>query len=138
MKHVIDLAWKESMTFETDLDGHVLTLDAMPESGGHDRGPRPKKLMLAALAGCTAMDVISILGKMKIVPEEFNVIVEGDVADDHPKKYTQMKVIYQFKGKDLQVEKLQKAIDLSQEKYCGVSAVYRDALKLETEIRIVE
>lgn len=138
MKHVIDLAWKERMTFETDLDGHVLTLDAMPDSGGNDRGPRPKKLMLAALAGCTGMDVISILEKMKIVPEEFNVIVEGDVADDHPKKYTQMKVIYQFKGKGLQLEKLQKAIDLSQEKYCGVSAVYRDALKLETEIRIVE
>lgn len=138
MKHVFDLAWKERMTFETDLDGHVLTLDAMPDSGGNDRGPRPKKLMLAALAGCTGMDVISILAKMKIVPEEFNVIVEGDVADDHPKKYTQMKVIYQFKGKGLQLEKLQKAIDLSQEKYCGVSAVYRDALKLETEIRIVE
>ena len=138
MKHVIDLAWKERMTFETDLDGHVLTLDAMPDSGGNDSGPRPKKLMLAALAGCTGMDVISILAKMKIVPEEFNVIVEGDVANDHPKKYTQMKVIYQFKGKGLQLEKLQKAIDLSQEKYCGVSAVYRDALKLETEIRIVE
>ena len=138
MKHVIDLAWKESMTFETDLDGHSFILDATPDSGGNDRGPRPKKLMLAALAGCTGMDVISILAKMKIVPEEFNVIVEGDVADDHPKKYTQMKVIYQFKGKNLSVEKLQKAIDLSQEKYCGVSAVYRDALKLETEIRIVE
>ena len=53
MKHTIDLAWKESMTFETEMDGHVLTLDAAPDSGGNDRGPRPKKLMLAALAGCT-------------------------------------------------------------------------------------
>ncbi|HBL74673.1 MAG: osmotically inducible protein C [Bacteroidetes bacterium GWF2_42_66] len=138
MKHTIDLAWKESMTFETELDGHVLTLDTASESGGNDRGPRPKKLMLVALAGCTGMDVISILRKMKIEPEAFNVIVEGDVADSDPKKYTQMKVIYQFKGKDLPVDKLQKAIDLSQEKYCGVSAVYRNALKMESEIRIIE
>ncbi|OFX62569.1 MAG: hypothetical protein A2066_19995 [Bacteroidetes bacterium GWB2_41_8] len=94
--------------------------------------------MLVALAGCTGMDVISILRKMKIEPEAFNVIVEGDVADSDPKKYTQMKVIYQFKGKDLPVDKLQKAIDLSQEKYCGVSAVYRNALKMESEIRIIE
>ena len=83
------------------------------------------------------MDVISILKKMKIEPEAFNVIVEGDLADDHPKKYTRMKVIYQFKGKDLPVDKLQKAIDLSQEKYCGVLAVYRDAVKIESEIRII-
>jgi putative redox protein len=138
MKHAIDLAWKESMTFETEVDGHVLTLDAAPDSGGNNRGPRPKKLMLAALAGCTGMDVISILKKMKIEPEAFHVMVEGDVSDDHPKKYTHMKVIYQFKGKNLPVEKLQKAIDLSQEKYCGVLAVYRDALKIESEIRLVE
>ncbi|MDX9882747.1 MAG: OsmC family protein [Prolixibacteraceae bacterium] len=138
MKHTIDLIWKENMAFETDMDGHKLVLDAGHDSGGHDQGPRPKKLMLVALAGCTGMDVISILKKMKIEPEGFNVIVEGDVADDHPKKYTQMKIIYQFKGKNLSQEKLQKAVDLSQEKYCGVSAVYRDALRMESEIRIIE
>jgi len=138
MKHVVDLAWEESMTFGTEIDGHRLTLDAAPESGGNDRGPRPKKLMLAALAGCTGMDVISILKKMKIEPEGFNVIVEGDVSDDYPKRYTQMKIIYQFKGKDLPLEKLQKAIGLSQDKYCGVSAVYRNALKIESEIRIID
>ena len=55
MKHTIDLVWKENMAFETDMDGHLLTLDAAEESGGNDQGPRPKKLMLAALAGCTGM-----------------------------------------------------------------------------------
>ena len=83
-------------------------------------------------------DVISILKKMKIVPESFNVIVEGELADDHPKKYTQMTIIYQFKGKNLSLDKLQKAIDLSQEKYCGVSAVYRNALEMKSEIRIID
>ncbi|RKD92289.1 OsmC family protein [Mangrovibacterium diazotrophicum] len=138
MKHVLDLAWKENMAFETDMDGHKLVIDAAEESGGGDTGPRPKKLMLAALAGCTGMDVIMILKKMKVEPEAFNVIVEGDVAEDHPKKYTKMKVIYQFKGQNLPMDKLEKAVNLSEEKYCGVSAVYKAALDLTTEIRIVE
>jgi len=138
MKHVLDLAWKENMAFETDMDGHKLVIDAAEESGGDNTGPRPKKLMLAALAGCTGMDVIMILKKMKVEPESFNVIVEGDVAEDHPKKYTKMKVIYQFKGQNLPMDKLEKAVSLSEEKYCGVSAVYKAALDLTTEIRIVE
>ena len=116
----------------------TLVVDANEESGGDDLGPRPKKLMLAALAGCTGMDVIMILKKMKVEPESFSVIVEGDVADDHPKKYTKMKVIYQFKGENLPMDKLEKAVNLSEEKYCGVSAVYKQALDLSTEIRIVE
>lgn len=138
MKHIVDLAWKENMAFETEMDGHRLILDAAPDSGGDDSGPRPKKLMLAALAGCTAMDVISILKKMKVVPDSFNVVVEGDVAEDHPKKYTQMKVIYQFRGADLPFDKIEKAVKLSEEKYCGVSAVYREALDIKTEIQIID
>ncbi|HOI48369.1 MAG TPA: OsmC family protein [Prolixibacteraceae bacterium] len=138
MKHVVDLAWKTNMAFETEVDGHTLRLDTAADSGGDDSGPRPKKLMLAALAGCTAMDVITILRKMKIEPEEFHVIVEGDVAEEHPKKYLSMHMIYQFKGQELPLDKIEKAINLSQEKYCGVSAVYRDAVQLTSEIRIVK
>ena len=138
MKHIIDLGWKHDMTFETDLDGHKLVLDANEESGGNDNGPRPKKLMLVALAGCTAMDVVSILKKMHVSPVEFNVLVEAEVADDHPKKYTEAKVIYQFKGENLPLDKLQKAVNLSEEKYCGISATLKGALGLTSEIRIVE
>jgi putative redox protein len=138
MKHVVDLAWLNNLAFETNLDGHRLTIDASAEGGGDDLGPRPKKLMLLALAGCTGIDVIMILKKMKIEPEGFNVLVEGDLTDEHPKKYHTIKIVYVFKGKDLPVDKLQRAVDLSQEKYCGVSATYRDALKLETEIRLEE
>ena len=138
MKHIVDLSWKHDMTFETNLDGHKLVIDAAEESGGNDSGPRPKKLMLTALAGCTGMDVVMILKKMKIEPAEFHVFVEGDVADDHPRKYTKMKVIYQFKGDHLPMDKLEKAVKLSEEKYCGVAAVYKAALEVTTEIRIVE
>lgn len=138
MKHVVDLAWTDKVAFETDMDGHKVVIDATKESGGSDLGPRPKKLMLTSLAGCTGVDVIMILKKMKVVPEAFNVIVEGDVTDEHPKHYSKMKVIYQFKGKDLPKDKLEKAVKLSEEKYCGVTAVYKKAMEMESEIRVIE
>ena len=138
MKHVLDLAWKKNLAFECDMDGHKLVIDASKEGGGDDLGPRPKKLMLTAIAGCTGIDVISILKKMKVVPEAFNVIVEGDLTEEHPMRYNKMKVIYQFKGKDLPMDKLENAVKLSEEKYCGVSAAYRLAMDLSTEIRVLE
>lgn len=126
------------MAFESDMDGHKVIIDANVESGGDDLGPRPKKLMLTALAGCTGIDVIMILKKMKVVPEAFQVIVEGDVTEEHPKHYHKIKVIYQFKGKDLPMEKLQKAVNMSEEKYCGVSVVYKQVMEMSSEIRIVD
>jgi putative redox protein len=138
MKHVIDLSWKQNLAFECDMDGHHLVIDASKEGGGDNLGPRPKKLMLIALAGCTGIDVIMILKKMKVVPEEFNVIVEGDLTEDHPMRYHQMKIIYQFKGIDLPLDKIEKAVKLSEEKYCGVSATYRMAMDLSYEIRILD
>jgi putative redox protein len=138
MKHIVDMSWTDNVAFETDMDGHRVIVDATKETGGSDLGPRPKKLMLTALAGCTGVDVIMILKKMKVEPEAFNVIVEADVTDEHPKHYRKMKVIYQFKGKDLPMAKLEKAVKLSEEKYCGVTAVYKKAMDVETEIRVVE
>ena len=138
MRHVLDLAWIKKLAFECEMDGHNLVIDASKEGGGNDLGPRPKKLMLTAIAGCTGIDVISILKKMKVEPEAFNVIVEGDLTEEHPMRYHKMKLIYQFKGKDLTMDKLEKAVKLSGEKYCGVSAAYRLAMDLSTEIRLVE
>jgi len=138
MKHVLDLAWKQNSAFECIVDGHHLVVDSSKEGGGDDLGPRPKKLMLTALAGCTAIDVIMILKKLEVEPEAFNVIVEGDLTEEHPMRYHKMKIIFQFKGKNLPYDKLEKAVKLSQEKYCGVSASYRLAMDLSVEIRVVE
>lgn len=138
MKHIIDLSWQNNLAFNTDIDGHKLTIDAGEDVGGKNMGPRPKKLMLVALAGCTGIDVVSILAKMKIEPKAFNVIVEGDLTEEHPKHYSAMKVIYQFKGKDLPKDKLERAVELSITKYCGVSALYQKAVNFETEIRVIE
>jgi putative redox protein len=137
MKHESNLRWTGEMAFETEIDGHKLTLDVAEEAGGHNLGMRPKKLMLTALAGCTGMDVISILKKMKIVPDEFNVRVDGNVTEEHPKQYDSMHIIYEFKGDNLPEDKLIKAIELSQEKYCGVSALYKKAIEVTYEIKML-
>ena len=137
-KRAVSVKWLEDMLFETEVNGHKIMLDAEPSVGGKDAGPRPKNLMLSALGGCTAMDVVSILKKMRVEMSGLNVIVEGDLTEEHPMRYHKMKVIYQFKGKDLPMDKIEKAVKLSEEKYCGVSAAYRLAMDLSAEIRIVE
>lgn len=126
------------MAFSAEVNGHEIILDAGGKVGGEDRGPRPKPLMLTALAGCTGMDVISVLRKMRVEPEEFNVYVEGDITEEHPKHFSKMHVIYAFKGKNLPMDKLKKAVTLSEERYCGVSATYREAMELTSEIRVEE
>ncbi len=138
MKHVVNMSWTDKVAFEAEIDGHKLTIDASEEVGGSNLGPRPKKLMLSALAGCTGIDVIMILAKMKVYPDTFNVIVEGELTEEHPKKYSKMKVVYQFSGKDLPMEKIKKAVNLSETRYCGVSASYREAMDLKSEIKIVD
>jgi putative redox protein len=137
-KESVSTRWLENMAFETEVNGHKIIIDAESSVGGEDRGPRPKLLMLSALGGCTAMDVVSILKKMRVDIEGLNVIVEGDLTEEYPRHFFKMHVIYEFKGKDLPVDKLQKAIDLSSEKYCGVSAVYRKTMEITSEIKIKE
>src|SRR5664279_594715 len=138
MKEIVNTKWLSNMAFESDINGHKIVIDADPNVGGENRGPRPKPFMLAALGGCTAMDVISILKKMKVEVEKFNVLVEGDVTEEFPKHYFRMHVIYEFTGRNLPLDKLQKAVSLSEERYCGVSAVYRNCLELTSEIKIIE
>jgi putative redox protein len=133
----VRINWLENMAFEAEVNGHKMILDAAAAVGGENRGPRPKPLMLVALAGCTGMDVVSILKKMRVEVEAFNVMVEGDLTEEHPKTFSQMRIIYEFKGKDLPMDKLEKAINLSEERYCGVSALYKKAIGITTEIRIL-
>ena len=125
------------MKFDAVVSGHHVIMDALPTVGGNDEGARPKELMLAALAGCTGMDVVSILKKMRIEPEYFNLKVEAEMTEEHPKHYTSMHITYEFKGENLEIEKLQKAVEMSQEKYCGVSTVYRKAMEITHEIKIL-
>jgi putative redox protein len=127
---------QEGMSFTGELDGFSITIDADEKSGGSNKGPRPKGLTLTSLAGCTAMDVISILRKMKASPEEFSVEVDADVSDEHPKVFTHIMLTYRFKGGDVTHEKAEKAVHLSETKYCGVSAMLKQSVDIDYEIVI--
>lgn len=124
------------MSFETEINGHKLIIDAEPDVGGEDLGPRPKPFMLAALGGCTGMDVISILKKMRVEVKSLNVKVEGELTEEYPRKFYKMHVTYQIEGDDLPMDKVEKAVSLSEDRYCGVSAVYKEVMEITSEIII--
>jgi putative redox protein len=136
MKSSINANWLGGMAFEANVGGHKITVDAASDNGGNDLGPRPKPLMMVALAGCTGMDVVSILKKMRVEFDSFSVDVEGITSDEHPKKYLEMTVIYRVKGKSIDPEKVEKAVELSKERYCGVNAVYKEVIKMDYKIEI--
>jgi len=137
-KEIVTTKWLSNMAFESDVNGHKILLDADSSAGGENRGPRPKPFMLLSLGGCTGMDVISILKKMRVDIDEFNVRVEGELTEEHPKHFVKIHVVYEFTGKDLPLEKLKKAVELSEERYCGVSAVYRKTMEMTSEIVVKE
>lgn len=115
------IAWVGKMGFtSTTPSGHQLTMDASEEIGGENSGPRPTELLLNAVAGCTGIDIISILSKMRLTPTSFQMDVEGTRAEDHPKKFTTLHIHYSFEG-DLPEDKVVRAIELSKDKYCSVS-----------------
>lgn len=126
--------WDSGMAFTALQDGQEFIMDADASSGGQGRGPRPKGLLLSGLAGCTGMDVVSILQKMRVEVESFEILVDADLTDEHPKVFSKIHLKYVFRGKDLPQDKLEKAVNLSQERYCGVSAMLRLACPLTWEI----
>jgi len=131
----------DGMAFEMILDSrHTLIMDADDDFGGKDRGPRPKQLLISALTGCSGMDVVSILNKMKVEFTHFEIKVESEMTEEHPKTYSKIHMIYEFTGKDLQasIKKIEKAVDLSQNRYCGVADMLGKAAELTSEIRLLE
>ena len=134
MKHTVNTSWKGNMMFDATVSGHHIIMDAHPAVGGEDKGCRPKELMLASLAGCTGMDVVSILKKMRVEITGLDIQVAADVTEEHPKHYDKMHLIYSFSGNNLDIAQLNKAVQLSQERYCGVSYVYKKAMEVTYEI----
>ncbi len=137
-KTKVNAKLRDKMAFVMDLNGHKFITDASETVGGSDLGPRPKVLLLAGLIGCTGMDVISMLKKMRVELDDFDLEVETDSSDEHPKVYQDIHVKYIFTGKDLPMDKLEKAVNLSQERYCGVSAMLKKATDITYEIIVKE
>lgn len=122
MAHTTKAVWRGDMSFDIDLQGFNIRVDADPSVGGKNQGPTPKPMMLSALAGCTGMDVVAILTKMQMPYDRFEIDIQGETTEDHPKVYRTVHLDYSFWGSDLDEAKINKAVKLSQEKYCGVSA----------------
>jgi putative redox protein len=134
MAHKTTVTWTEDLSFDVELEGHHFMVDADPQFGGKHRGPKPKGLLLSALAGCTGMDVASLLKKMKMPFDSFSMEVEGDLAEEHPKCYTDIVIRYIFHGDKLDRDKIEKSVKLSVDKYCAVHYMLSQAAKLRHEI----
>lgn len=128
----ITTKWLGNMAFEsTNPSGQNLKIDIAKEDGGDSSGYRPKALMLAGLAGCSGLDVASLMKKMKLEVDEFTIETIANLTDEHPKYYDKVTIEYHFHGANLQEKKLQRAVDLSVEKYCGVMEMFRQFAALD-------
>jgi len=115
------ITWTGDMAFSgVTPSGHEIKMDAAEEIGGQNSGARPMELLLNAVAGCTGIDIISILKKMRLEPSSFHMEIRGERAEDHPRKFTKIHIHYALEG-DLPEDKVVRAIQLSKDKYCSVS-----------------
>ena len=122
------------MAFDSVVDGHTLTIDSDADFGGTGSGPTPKPLLLLSLTGCTGMDVVSLMNKMRVEYADFEVKVDGELTDEHPKYYHKIHLTYSLKTKQEYHEKVKKAVSLSQDRYCGVSYMLSKSSEVTYEI----
>ena len=122
MTNQVTTTWKKDLAFDSNIDGHVIRIDSTgtPEENS---GPGAKKLLLSSLSACTGIDVVSILNKMRVPFTGLELEVEADLTEEHPKVYSEIRLIYKVYGENLSRDKVEKAVKLSKEKYCGVSAM---------------
>lgn len=116
---------------------HWVMMDTTEDIGGHAGGTRPLELVLLALGGCTGMDVVSILKKMQQQYDSFELKLDGEVSQEHPKVFRKIHIEYVFGSREMDEEKVKKAIDLSMDRYCPVTAMLRNSVEITHEYRIV-
>lgn len=138
MTDLTTVRWNDGMRFDVAVEGHSIVVDAAKEFGGVEAGPKPKTLILVALAGCTGMDVVSILKKMRMSWSSFELEVSGELTSEHPKVYESIHVLYRFSGDALDRKKIDRAIELSQTSYCGVTAMLEKTATITTSVELIE
>jgi len=117
---------------------HWVTMDGPEKVGGSSAGNTPKELLLISLAGCTAGDVISILEKKRVKLNDFEINISADLTEEHPKVFKKIDLEYVFYGDNVPAKDVERAIELSQTKYCGISAMLRKAMEINHTYRIVK
>jgi len=137
MSNIVTTHWKGGMQFESDNpSGKTVIMDTDVEGSDKRFGLSPKAMMLSAIAGCSGLDIVPLLDKMKVVIDNFKMIIEGELTDEHPKYYHTVTVDYHFYGKDLNEKKINRAVNISAEKYCGVMEMFRQFATITTSVHI--
>lgn len=133
--HHVTTTWINKLAFDSEVNNHIVRIDhKMPD--GDNTGPGPKALLLTALTGCTGMDLASLLPKMRVAFDSLVIEAEAEQTLEHPKVYKFIKLTFRISGKDVNEAKVRKAIELSQEKYCGVTAMLQAHCPITWELVI--
>lgn len=139
MKHEAIVRWTGRMTFVGRAgSNHLVPMDSGPDFGGDGSATKPLELLLLGLGGCTGMDVVSLLHKMRVPFTDLELNITADRAEEHPAVYRKIDIEYIVTGHGLDEEKVRRAVELSQEKYCSVSAMLKKACPVNYSIRCVE
>jgi putative redox protein len=134
----VSMRWTGNLAFEgRGQFGHTLITDASREAGGDESGFKPTELLLYGIAGCTGIDIVRILSKQRQSLRSLEIHVEGEQNEDHPKPFHTVRVHYVARGEDLDHDKLARAIELSESKYCVVSQTLEQPTKVSTSFEIV-
>ena len=127
--------WVEKRTFLGESgSGHSVVMDGAPDAGGRDLGVRPMETLLLGMGGCTAFDVVHILEKARETVIDCELEIEADRAKEDPKVFTKIKIRYIVSGKNLSRDKVQRAVDLSAEKYCSASIMLGKVANISHEV----
>jgi putative redox protein len=127
------IKWLDGRAFVGESgSGHAVVMDGAPEAGGRNVGVRPMEMLLLGLGGCTAFDVVMILEKGREKVTACEVELEAERAGEEPKVFTHVKLIYKVRGKNLKPSAVERAIKLSEEKYCSATAMFRHTAKIES------
>lgn len=132
--NTIKATFNSGMNFTAEVFGHKIEIDKDVSDGGQNLGTRPKALMLVSLAGCTGFDVVSILNKMRVNFSDFSVSVDGHLTETEVKTYDEVVINYSIKVSKDDEPKVLKAVQLSEEKYCGVSKMFQSFAKVSFKI----
>jgi putative redox protein len=139
MSTTAKISWVEGALFVAESgSGHTFTMDGAPDVGGRNLGARPMEVMLMGMGGCTAIDVVSMLKKQRQDIEGVEVSMVAERADDHPKVFTEVRLVYTVRGRKLNKALVDRAVSLSDEKYCSATQMFKKTAKVTHEIVIVE
>jgi putative redox protein len=133
----VKVTWIDGMRFvASDDKGHSVIMDVSKEQGGKGSAFGPMQLLLAALGGCTGMDVVSIMRKQRQELTNLEIVVSGERVAEHPRVYDKVHVEYRLKGEGLKEKAVQRAIQLSEDTYCSVGATIKKTAQISHTYRL--